>query len=117
MLFACRRMIIAQYKVDMRKSFDGLFAEARRHGVSLHDGDAMVFVGGSKRLVKAIFADRTGLIIVAKRFSKQCLKTRVNFLVDPAIKTITRAEFSMLLEGNDYQVKRQPLGWRSDCRD
>ena len=117
MVLSCRRILIAQYRVDMRKSFDGLFSEARRNGVRLSEGEAMVFVGGNKRLVKVICADPTGLIILAKRFSKQCLKTRVAFLTNPAIKAITRAELEMLFEGKDYEVKRQPLPWLSSARD
>ena len=38
MFLSCRKILIAQYVVDMRKSFDGLYAEARRHGVRLWDG-------------------------------------------------------------------------------
>jgi hypothetical protein len=117
MFLSCRRIFIAEYKVDMRKSFDGLYAEARRHGVRLFDGEAMVFVGSSKRLVKAICADTTGLIVFAKRFTKQCLKTRVAFLTDPTVKIITRAELEMLFEGKDYEVRRQPLGWLPAGRD
>jgi transposase len=111
MFLSCRRIFIAQYKVDMRKSFDGLYVEARRHGVKLLEGEAMVFVGGNKRIIKAICADTTGLIIVAKRFSKQCMKTRLAFLSDPSVLVITRAELEMLFEGKDYEVKRQPLAW------
>lgn len=108
---AFHKLFIAEYAVDMRKSFDGLSAEARRHGVDLDAGEAMVFVGKSKRIVKVLAADATGVIMVAKRFSLQALKTRVRFLVDPSISVISPAELAMLLEGKDYEVKRQPKGW------
>lgn len=105
------KLFIAEYAVDMRKSFDGLSAEARRQGVDLDAGEAMVFVGRSKRIVKVLAADTTGVILIAKRFSMQALKTRVRFLVDPSVRVISPAELSMLLEGKDYEVKRQPRGW------
>jgi hypothetical protein len=107
------KLFIAEYAVDMRKSFDGLSAEARRQGVDLDAGEAMVFVGRSKRIVKVLAADATGVILIAKRFSMQALKTRIRFLVDPSIRIISPAELSMLLEGKDYEVKRQPKGWEA----
>ena len=71
----------------------------------------LVFVGRNKRLVKVLGADATGLIVVAKRFTEQCLKTRLAFLTSLEVKSITRAEFEMLFEGKDYEVYREPRGW------
>jgi hypothetical protein len=98
----------------MRKSFDGLFAEARRQNVQLLNGEGIVFVGENKRLMKILYDDGTGLVIVAKRFSHQCMRTRLRFLSDASIKSITRADVAMLMEGKDYEVKRQPLERSAD---
>lgn len=111
MITAFRKIFIAEYSVDMRKSFDGLCIEAKRHHVQLWEGECLAFVGKNKRIVKILCADPTGIIIIAKKFTNQCIKTKLRFLIDPSIKSISKAEMEMLLEGKDFEVKRQPLGW------
>ena len=38
-----RRVLLAEHRVDFRKRFDGLLAEAYRVGAQPYDGDCIVF--------------------------------------------------------------------------
>lgn len=105
-----RTIFVAQYRVDMRKGHDGLFAEARRHGLDPFRGDIVVFPSRCRRRIKTLYADATGLWVSYKRFSADSIKTQLVFLADPSVARISPAEFAMLVEGNRFEVSKRPLG-------
>jgi hypothetical protein len=111
---AGRRILVAQYRVDMRKGHDGLFAEARSHGLDPFRGDVIVFPSRCRRRIKTLYADSTGLWVSYKRFSADTVKTALVFLDDPAVAQVTPAEFAMLIEGNKYDISRRPEPWKKD---
>lgn len=64
-VWACTR------PVDMRKSFNGLFAMARDGlGKDVLDGDLFLFVGRTRQTAKVLLWDGTGLCVYAKRLEK-----------------------------------------------
>ena len=65
------RIHVALEPCDMRRSFDGL-AGAVRERIRLNpmSGHLFVFRNKRKTLIKMIFWDRTGFVILAKRLSK-----------------------------------------------
>ena len=86
--------------VDLRKSFDGLYAVVRdvidRDPLS---GHVFVFMNKNRNRLKALFWDGTGLIVVAKRLERGKFN-RMNTLKGQVIK-MSASEFGLLLEGAD----------------
>ncbi len=95
----------------MCKGHDGLFAEARSHGLDPFGGDVIVFPSRCRRRVKTLYADSTGLWVSYKRFSADTMKTVLVFLDDPSMVKVTPAEFAMLIEGNKFDISRRPSTW------
>ena len=66
-----RRILAHREPVDMRKSFDGLLALVRG---ALHEDPlsdcVFVFVNRRRNLLKAIYWDRTGYCLLAKRLEQ-----------------------------------------------
>ncbi len=112
MHIAWNKIYIAEYSVDMRKGFDALYSEAQHHGVNIWCNEAIIFVGRGKRLIKILSADKTGMVLFCKKFSNDAAKTRLQFLDDKQVRSVTRADLAMLWEGIDYEVKRVPVGWQ-----
>ena len=57
--------------VNMRKSFDGLFAVAKLQiGRDPLAGDMFLFVGKNRRQARVLFWDGNGLVVIGKRLEK-----------------------------------------------
>lgn len=82
---------------DMRKSFHGLCGMVRAHfDVDVLSGEVVCFLNRRRNYLKAIWWDRDGFAIFAKRLE------RGTFRVPPADcdqMELSRAQLSMLLEG------------------
>ena len=74
------RILVAKHKVDFRKSFDGLLAEAYNMGLDPLAGDLVVFVGRCRNKIKVLFCDESGILVLNKRFHKGFGKRRFQFL-------------------------------------
>ena len=86
--------------VDLRKSFDSLFAHVR--DVLKKDplsGHVFVFVNRKRDRLKALLWDGSGLVVIAKRLEERKF-TRFNGLLGDEI-SMTSAEFALLFEGAD----------------
>jgi transposase len=106
-----KRILVAEYFVNFRKSHDGLLAEARKNGLDPFLGDVLVFLSRCRRKIKVLYSDKTGLWLSYKRFSAGTIKTKLKFLVEYSVKEITTAELSMLLEGNEYSLTKKAKEW------
>lgn len=100
------RVFVAVEPVDMRGSFDALAGHVRRlHGDPL-DGHLYLFISRSRRLLKALWFDRTGWAIFAKR-----LEAGTYQIPDapPGVGQITvdPAQLAMILEGIDLSARRR----------
>jgi transposase len=110
MLFNVRtraRIWLAQHRVDFRKQHGGLLAEAYKMGLDPFAGDVIIFVGRSRRMLKVLYSDPTGLVVTAKLFTLETMKTRFKFISEPLAKDITLAELSLLLEGSRYTIDKK----------
>ncbi len=101
-----RRIWLAQHRVDFRKQYDGLLAEAFSMGLDPFRGDVVIFVNRNKWRVKVLHADETGLWVSGKRFCAR-MKTALRFLSDPSCAEISQAELMMLIEGSAYSIERK----------
>jgi len=111
-LSTVQRVLIAEHRVDFRKGFDGLLAEAYKLGADPYAGDCIIFIKGDHTQVRAIAGDTIGLYLLFRRFDGGRLLTSFAFASDPRAKTITQAELMLLLEGASYSVHKRVKAWR-----
>lgn len=107
-----RRVFLARHRVDFRKRFDGLLAEAYRLGADPYSGDCVLFVKKDHRQLRAVVGDGLGLYLICRRFEGGRLAKLLDFAATPSLKTITTAELSLLLEGATFTVHRRAKAWR-----
>jgi transposase len=90
------RILAYRHPVDMRKSFDGLIALVQH---ALHEdplsGSLYVFINRRRNYVKAVYWDRTGFCLFAKRLE------RGRFMLPGSTETFELSDqaFRLLLDG------------------
>jgi hypothetical protein len=107
-----QRILMAQHRVDFRKRFDGLLAEAYRMGADPYDGDCVVFIKKDHTQMRALVGDGYGLYLVSRRFEGGRLRTLLQFAAEPSAKTVSMGELSLLLEGSSFTVHQRAKAWR-----
>jgi transposase len=90
------RILVYGKPVDMRNGFNGLEGiVATQLGEDPTSGDLFVFTNRRGNLAKALFWDRTGYIIIAKRLERGRFRLRV-----PGTKVeLTPQNLELLLDG------------------
>lgn len=92
------RVYAATDPVDLRKSYDSLYAYVRDTiGKDPLSGHVFLFINKRRNRLKALFWDSTGLVLLCKRLEDGKF-TRLNTLMGPIIK-MTASEFALLFEG------------------
>ena len=94
------KIFAATAAVDLRKSYDTLFAYCR--DVIREDplsGHVFLFLNRPRDRLKALVWDGTGLVLICKRLEEGRF-TRLNTLSGDAIE-MTSSEFALLFEGAD----------------
>lgn len=102
-----QRIWLAKHRVDFRRQHDGLLAEAYKMGLDPFAGDWVIFVGRSRRSIKLLYADATGVWVSTKKFTMEAMKTKFKFIVEPSCQSITAAELAMLIEGSAYTIGKK----------
>lgn len=102
-----KRIFVARFPVDMRKSFNTLsdIVQFRLNEDPL-SGDAYIFIGKSRNRLKVLLWEDSGFWVCAKRLEAGTFDTRFwhdenSDEIDQAIASITisQAQWLMLLEG------------------
>lgn len=102
------RIFLRRGPTDMRKGFDGLSGIVRGElGRDPLCGDLFVFVSRRRDFVKALYWDRDGLALWAKRLERGRFAPRPD---GPA--EIGRGELALLLEGVRAHVLSHSPRWR-----
>lgn len=107
-----RRVFLARHRVDFRRRFDGLLAEALQLGADPYDGDCVLFVKRDHTQLRAVVGDAVGLYLICRRFEGGRLSDIAAFARDPQATEISTAELSLLLEGASFTVHARPRAWR-----
>ena len=108
-----RRVFLARHRVDFRKRFDGLLAEAFQLGADPYDGDCVLFVKRDHTQLRAVVGDGVGLYLICRRFEGGRLRNLAAFAPQPSSTEISTAEPSLLLEGASFTVHQRARAWRS----
>ncbi len=111
-----RRVLLAEYRVDFRKRFDGLLAEAYRIGADPYDRDCVVFIKKDRTQIRALVGDGYGLYLVCRRFEGGSLRALLKFAEELSARTVSTGELSLLLEGSSFTVHQKAKAWRSEDR-
>ena len=97
------RIFVGLEPVDMRGSFDALAGHVRRLHANPLDGNLYLFVNRRRRLLKAIWFDRSGWAIFSKRLERGTYELpSVEGNVDKV--AIDPAQLAMILEGIDLRA-------------
>ena len=107
-----RRVFLARHRVDFRRRFDGLLAEAFQLGADPYDGDCVLFVKRDHTQLRAIVGDGVGLYLICRRFEGGSLRNLAAFTLEPGATEISTAELSLLLEGASFTVHERARAWR-----
>lgn len=98
------RIFISKEPVDLRASYDTLFAKAK--GVLNQDpfsGHLFVFINPRRTSIKCLYYDGTGLVLLCKRLEKSTF-----FKINPMFRgeiVLTAAEFALFFEGADLEKR------------
>jgi transposase len=93
----------APHPVDMRKSYDGLFAIARDVlGHNPLNGHVFLFVSKGRKRAKVLLWDGTGLCIYQKRLEKGRFIAPWDRPRDAHGITMTQSELQLFLEGSTH---------------
>ncbi len=107
-----RRVFLARHRVDFRKRFDGLLAEAFQLGADPYDGDCVLFIKGDHTQLRAVVGDGVGLYLICRRFEGGRLRNLAAFAPQPGAAEISTGELSLLLEGASFTVHQRARNWR-----
>jgi transposase len=103
---------IAVEPVDMRKGFDGLAAVVReRVRQEPENGHLFVFRSRGGRLVKVLFWDRTGWVILAKRLVRGTFRLPVDVPDGAQAVQVDPAQLALMLEGIDLRGATHRKRW------
>ena len=102
------RIYLRRAATDMRKSFDGLSGLVRgEFGQDPLTGDLFVFMNRRRDLLKALYWDRDGFALWAKRLE------RGRFMLPAgADRELDRATLALLLEGVKARVLFRSPRWK-----
>lgn len=107
------RVYVATAPIDLRKSFDGLTAAVTTvFGHDVLAGHLHVFHNRRANLVRVIFWDRTGLVIVSKRLARGRFRFVQQAVGGGACLEMESAELSLILEGIDLSGAKRQKRWR-----
>ena len=94
------RVFLAVEPVDMRGSFDALAGSVRRLGLDPQDGHLYLFFNRRRVLLKVLFFDGTGWVVLAKRLEQGTFQLP-EVPNDQKRLAIDAATLAMILEGID----------------
>lgn len=106
------KIFIAAAPVRMSKSYDGLANAARE--VVLQDplsGHLFVFFNRTRTQVKALYWDRDGFCVIAKRLERGCFKLP-ELQPDQQVIELEAAELMLLLGGIDLRGATRRARWQ-----
>lgn len=104
---------LAVEPVDMRKGFDGLAAVVReRVRQEPTSGHLFVFRSRRGRMIKILFWDRTGWVVLAKRLVRGTFQLPVDVAPGVEALQVEPAQLALMLEGIDLRGATHRERWQ-----
>lgn len=111
------RIFLCTEAIDMRKSFAGLSLAARSVlGQDPLSGHLFVFLNRRRTLMKALYWDRTGYCILAKRLERGTFHLPSEPSEGTRHMEVESAELALILEGIELCDVRRHRRWRARRR-
>jgi len=109
------RVYVRVEPTDMRGSFDRL-EQVARHVMELDplSGHLLVFLNRRRTLVRCLYWDRNGFVLVSKRLTKGTFTLPTQ--QDRGVLEVEAAELLMMLEGIDLRGARRRPRWKPSPR-
>jgi transposase len=102
------RVFFALDPIDMRGSFDAIAGRVRALTLDPQDGHLYVFVNRRRTLMKILFFEATGWVLVAKRLERGTFQIPpVPEGASPSTLAIPSADLGLILEGVDLRAPRR----------
>lgn len=124
------RLVMAQHPVDMRMGVDGMCGQVRMVGLDPTNGDAYVFVGNSRTIMKILHWERGGYVMYYKRLEQGRFHPSIFLRQGVGFRSMRWDELVLLMEGispkaarrHRYQVKAAEVkknegGGENNCRN
>jgi hypothetical protein len=77
-----------------------------------YEGDCVVFLHRSRRMLKVISGDEFGVWVLLRRFEGGAMRELFPFLDNPCFVSASQAELAMLLEGATFEVTSKIKPWK-----
>jgi transposase len=110
MLTQPRKLWLCTEPTDMRKSYDSLAALVRPHlGADPLSGNGFIFINRRRNQMKMLYFDIDGYCVWSKRLEKGRFSCAHN--LNAKSNMISRTQFAALLEGVEFEVKKNKKRW------
>lgn len=100
------RVFVATAPVDMRGSFDALAGHVRRLHADPLDGALYIFLSRDRRLLKALWFDRSGWAVFSKRLERGTFQLPAAPPGEGKV-AVDVAQLAMILEGIELSARRR----------
>lgn len=94
-----KKVWIFKEAIDMRKSYDGLYALTRSGGFDIFDGDLFLFISSNRKRAKVLFWDGSGMNILMKRMEKHLFSRLVE------MNEMSLSELNLFMQGAHLQAQ------------
>lgn len=94
-----KKVWIFKGAIDMRKSYDGLYALTRSAGFNVFDGDLFLFISSNRKRAKVLFWDGSGMNILMKRMEKHLFSKLVE------MNEMSISELNLFMQGAHLQAQ------------
>ncbi len=108
------RIYVSASPLDMRRQFDGCANAARQYlGEDPLSGHLFVFFNRRRTMMKALYWDRSGYCLWAKRLERGRFKLSVIERDGAAAVELEASELMLILEGIDLRGAKRRARWQA----
>ena len=101
-----KRVFITRVPIDFRKGAGSLTAIAYQHNLDPYEGDCLIVLPRHLHSVKILCGNHIGVWLLERRFEGGRLSCPWEFLKDPSLTSISVAQLSMLLNGENFIMRK-----------
>lgn len=101
------RIVMSQSPTDMRMGVNCLCGQVRAVGLIPHNGDAYIFVGRSRQVMKILHWEHGGYVIYYKRLEQGRFHPRIFLRQGIGFRSMRWSELVLLMEGISPKAARR----------
>lgn len=101
------RIVMSQSPTDMRMGVNCLCGQVRSAGLIPHNGDAYIFVGRSRQVMKILHWEHGGYVIYYKRLEQGRFHPRIFLRQGIGFRSMRWSELVLLMEGISPKAARR----------